>query len=666
MTPCRPLPDLPETFRRRVAIDRILPDVDGGRYAAKRVVDRPVTIAADIVCDGHDELECRLHVRPAGSDYWTSLPLSCEGNDRWQGSFTPGRIGPWEYTISGRVDHFASWRRDLALRAEAGEDLAGELAEGRLLIEAAAARAAPGDAAALTAFAADLTAETWQQTVTDDRLLALLSRHADRSQETWLERPLPLWVDRARAAFSSWYEVFPRSWGPAGRHGTLTDLADRLGHIAGMGFDVLYLTPIHPIGQSFRKGKNNALTAGPDDVGSPWGIGSAAGGHTAIHPDLGTLADFEQLRQQAARQGMELALDLALQCSPDHPWVSEHPEWFRHRADGSIRYAENPPKKYQDIYPLDFETDAWQSLWQAVLDIVQFWIDRGVRIFRVDNPHTKPFAFWEWLIGQVHASHPDVLFLAEAFTRPKTMYRLAKLGFTQSYTYFTWRTEKQELGDYLTEVSAPPVSDFFRPNFFTNTPDILHATLQEGGRPMFMVRLALAALSVGNWGVYGPAMELLEATPREPGSEEYRNSEKYEIRQWDLASPASLAPFIARLNELRRTEPALAQVRPPLVQPTDNDQLLAWCRSDAETDSRLLVVVNLKPQQRCRGSVSLDLAAVGLAAAEQLEVIPLMDGGPVRVSGNTIEVSCTPTRPVALLRLEKAATQLILPETADG
>ena len=666
MTPRDQQPDLPEQFRQRVAIDRIIPDVDGGRFAAKRVVNQPVLIAADIVCDGHDELECRLHVRRAGHEVWTSLPMSCEGNDRWQASFTPGLVGPWEYTVSGRVDHFASWRRDLGLRAEAGEDLTGELAEGRLLIEAVAARAAGTDAAELAAFAVALTPKGWPQTVHNGRLLALMSRHADRSLETWLTTPRPLWVDRERAAFGSWYEAFPRSWGPEGQHGTLADLADRLEYVAGMGFDVLYLTPIHPIGQSFRKGRNNALTATADDVGSPWGIGSEVGGHTAIHPDLGTFADFEYLRQQAARHGMELALDLALQCSPDHPWVTEHSEWFRHRADGSIRYAENPPKKYQDIYPLDFETAQWRSLWQAVLDILRFWIGRGVRIFRVDNPHTKPFAFWEWLIGEIHATHPDVLFLSEAFTRPKTMHRLAKLGFTQSYTYFTWRTEKQELGDYLTEVSTPPVSDFFRPNFFTNTPDILHATLQQGGRPMFMVRLTLAALSVGNWGIYGPAMELLEATPREPGSEEYLDSEKYEVRQWDLGRSDSLAPFITTLNTIRRTEPALARVRPPLVQPTDNDQLLAWCRYDAESGNRVLVVVNLQPQQRSTGSVSLRWESLGLDGDMPLQAIPLLDSSTARVTSSGIDIRCTPSRPVAVLRLLKAPTQMTLPEATDG
>ena len=659
-------PDVPQQFRQRVAIDRIIPDVDGGRFAAKRVVNQPVLIAADIVCDGHDELECRLHVRRAGHEGWTSLPMFCEGNDRWQASFTPGLVGPWEYTVSGRVDHFASWRRDLGLRAEAGEDLTGELAEGRLLIEAAADRAPEADAAELAAFAKALTPTSWPQTVHNGRLLALMSRHADRSLETWLTTPRPLWVDRERAAFGSWYEAFPRSWGPEGQHGTLADLADRLEYVAGMGFDVLYLTPIHPIGQSFRKGRNNALTATADDVGSPWGIGSEVGGHTAIHPDLGTFADFEYLRQQAARHGMELALDLALQCSPDHPWVTEHSEWFRHRADGSIRYAENPPKKYQDIYPLDFETAQWRSLWQAVLDILRFWIGRGVRIFRVDNPHTKPFAFWEWLIGEVHATHPDVLFLSEAFTRPKTMHRLAKLGFTQSYTYFTWRTEKQELGDYLTEVSTPPVSDFFRPNFFTNTPDILHATLQQGGRPMFMVRLTLAALSVGNWGIYGPAMELLEATPREPGSEEYLDSEKYEIRYWNLDRPDSLAPFITTLNRIRQSEPALARVQPPLVQPTDNDQLLAWCRYDAESGNRVLVVVNLQPQQRSTGSVSLRWESLGLDGDMPLQAIPLLDGSTARVTSSGIDIRCTPSRPVAVLRLLKAPTQMTLPEATDG
>jgi len=432
----------------------------------------------------------------------------------------------------------------------------------------------------------------------------------------------------------------------------LADLAERLDHVARMGFDVLYLTPIHPIGRAHRKGPNNTVTAAPDDVGSPWAIGAAEGGHTAIHPALGDHTDFARLRHRAAGLGLELALDLAIQCAPDHPWVSAHPEWFRHRPDGTIRYAENPPKKYQDIVPFDFACPAWEALWQALLEVVLFWVEEGVKIFRVDNPHTKPFAFWQWLIAAVRRDHPDVLFLAEAFTRPKTMFRLAKLGFTQSYTYFTWRTGKEETADYLTEVTTPPLADFFRPAFWPNTPDILHATLQEGGRPMFEVRLALAALSVGTWGIYGPAMELLEATPQRPGSEEYLDSEKYQLRHRDLDAPGSLAPFIARLNQIRRDEPALVLNRPPLVQRIDDDHLLAWVRHDPASGTMILVIVNLEPNDSRAGLLHLDRASLGLDRAAAIQVHDLLEPADERWPVGFIpRIVCTPTQPLHVLRL---------------
>jgi starch synthase (maltosyl-transferring) len=464
-----------------------------------------------------------------------------------------------------------------------------------------------------------------------------------------------VWVDRGRAGTSAWYEVFARSWGVVpGEHGTLADLAERLDYIRDLGFDVLYLTPIHPIGASHRKGRNNSLEATATDVGSPWAIGSAEGGHTAIHPRLGTFADFERLRSRAESLGMELALDLAIQCAPDHPWIREHPEWFRHRADGTIQYAENPPKKYQDIVPFDFQCEQWRLLWEAIAGVVRFWVEKGVRIFRVDNPHTKPFAFWEWLIADIHRTHPGVLFLSEAFTRPKTMYRLAKLGFTQSYTYFTWRTEKRETAEYLVEVTTPPISDFFRPNFWPNTPDILHETLQTGGRPMFMVRLALAALSVGNWGIYGPAMELLEATPREPGSEEYLDSEKYEIKRWNLDAPESLAPFIRQLNTIRREEVALARNRRPIPQPIDAPHLLAWTRFDAASGSRVLVVVNLEAAKACSGLLELEPDTVGLDGVEQLIAHDLLTGATHAWDLTGITIECTPDEPVRVFRLVPA------------
>jgi starch synthase (maltosyl-transferring) len=586
------------------------------------------------------------------------MPLVCTGNDRWRASFIADRIGGWNFFITARVDAFATWRRDLGRRMEAPDaaaELPLELATGARIVEAAAHAAPPAIAEEISQFAVRLRGPVWREALADPRLATLVSRYADRRDETRLEPVRTIWVDRARARFSSWYELFPRSWGgEPGVHGTLADVADRLDYVARMGFDVLYLPPIHPIGTSFRKGQNNALAAGPDDVGSPWAIGGVDGGHTAIHPQLGTFADFERLRSRAESLGMELALDLAVQCSPDHPWVREHPEWFRRRADGSIRYAENPPKKYQDIVPFDFQCEQWRQLWHALAGVVRFWVDRGVRIFRVDNPHTKPFAFWEWLITDIHVAHPDVLFLSEAFTRPKTMYRLAKLGFTQSYTYFTWRTGKQETGDYLAEVTTPPIADFFRPAFWPNTPDILHASLQHGGRPMFLVRLALAALSVGNWGIYGPAMELLEAVARDAGSEEYLDSEKYEIRRWDLDHPHSLAPFIRRLNEIRRGEPALSRARPAVVQPIDDEQLLAWTRHDPQTGSRVLVVVNLEPAVPRSGRLVLDARGLDLAGATAVGAVDLLadDGTAERFDIDTITIECTPDRPVRAFRLE--------------
>ena len=644
--------ELPNQLRRRVAIDRVRPEVDGGRFAAKRVRGDEVVVEADIVCDGHDELDCRLLVRHGETGQWTVVPMECQGNDLWRASFIADRIGPWQFVVAARVDAYATWARDLGRREEAGDDLRVELVVGSELVAAAAHAAPAAVAVEIEKLAAQLKSPTWKEIVHAPRLVELMALYADRRDETRLDPPRQVWVDRARARFSSWYEVFPRSWGRVpGEHGTLSELAERLEYVRWMGFDVLYLAPIHPIGRAFRKGRNNALDAGPDDVGSPWGIGGPDGGHTAIHPQLGSFDDFERLRARAESLGMELALDLAVQCSPDHPWVREHPEWFRHRPDGTIQYAENPPKKYQDIVPFDFQCDQWRQLWEALGGAVRFWVERGVRIFRVDNPHTKPFAFWEWLIADIHRTHPEVLFLSEAFTRPKTMYRLATLGFTQSYTYFTWRTEKREMAAYLEEVTTPPIADFFRPNFWPNTPDILHETLQHGGRPMFMARLALAALAVGNWGIYGPAMELLEAAPLKPGGEEYLDSEKYEIKRWDLDAPHSLAPFIRQLNEIRRTEPSLSRVRPPLVQETDDPQVLAWCRHDRLGGNRVLVVVDMVPGTTRRTRITLDRAALDLESADAILAHDLLAGGEHAWAIDGIAVECTADAPVRVFRI---------------
>lgn len=643
--------DLPQDLQHRVAIDRVWPEVDGGRFAIKRVLGDTVVVDADIVCDSHDELECVLHVRQGASGQWRALSMECLGNDRWRASFEVDALGSWHYLVTARVDTFATWRRDLRRRAEAGEDLTVELATGSNLVTDAVHRASPALAVEMETLAKQLRSDHTLAIVESPRLAELMTSHADRRSETKLA-PRPIWVDRPLARTSSWYELFPRSWSrQPGQHGTFRDLAERLEYVQRLGFDIVYLPPIHPIGVSFRKGPNNALTAATGDVGSPWAVGSNDGGHTAIHPQLGTFADFEALRQRAESLGLELALDFALQCSPDHPWVREHPEWFRWRSDGTIRYAENPPKKYQDIVSLDFGCEAWRSLWQAIEEVVRFWVERGVKIFRVDNPHTKPFAFWEWLIASIHRTHPEVLFLSEAFTRPKSMYRLAKLGFTQSYTYFTWRTEKQELADYLEEVTQPPVADFFRPNFWPNTPDILHATLQEGGRPMFITRLVLAAMSVGNWGIYGPAFELLEATPREPGSEEYLDSEKYEIKTWNLDDPLSLAPLIATINTLRHQEPALATAVPPMIEAIDHEQLLAWSRYDEASGNRLVVIVNLQPHAAASGTLALDLTRLGLPGDAEVTAEDLLGGNVTLWPQGSVELALGPERPAMIYRL---------------
>ncbi|MBV8199967.1 MAG: alpha-1,4-glucan--maltose-1-phosphate maltosyltransferase, partial [Acidobacteria bacterium] len=543
--------------RQRVVIDRVRPEIDGGRFAIKRIVGERVTVEADVFTDGHDALGCLLLYRDERAAAWTETPMEALGNDRYRAELTVTSVGRWRYTVTAWVHPFKTWRRDLRKRVEAGQDVALDLLAGAALIQQAAERARTAgrkaDARVLAGLARGLEQgrndrdardvrelEARLRLALDDELAQLMDRHTDRAHAS-THRELAVVVDRARARFSSWYEMFPRSCAPEpGRHGTFRDLAARLPYVAGMGFDVLYLPPIHPIGFTHRKGKNNRPAAEPGDVGSPWAIGGPAGGHKAILPELGTAADFRQLIAGARDHGLEIALDVAFQCSPDHPYVREHPEWFRKRPDGTIQYAENPPKKYEDIYPFDFECEAWRELWQELKSIFDHWIGEGIRIFRVDNPHTKPFVFWEWLIGEIKRSHPDVLFLAEAFTRPKLMYRLAKLGFTQSYNYFPWRPNGCELRQYFTELTTTEIAEYFRPSLWPNTPDILTEQLQFGGRPAFVQRLILAATLGASYGIYGPPWELLESRPRERGSEEYLDSEKYQLRHWDLDAPHSL------------------------------------------------------------------------------------------------------------------------------
>ncbi len=644
--------------QRRVVIEHVTPEIDAGRFPVKRVVGETVQVEADVFADGHDAVVAMLLWRATANSAWSEVAMEPLGNDRWRASFPVTRMGACQYTVEGWVDRFVTWRRDLLKRIEAGQDVALELRIGADLVQAAAKRAQGDDRTRLEEAARQLrqpAAPAAQGLAINPSLAALVQRHPDRSLAVRYERVLEVWVDRERARFSSWYEFFPRSAaGEPGRHGTFADAAKRLDYVAAMGFDVVYLPPIHPIGHSFRKGRNNTLTPTPDDPGSAWAIGEGDGGHTAIHPALGTIDDFGRLVLRAGELGMEIALDLAFQCTPDHPWVQSHPAWFRHRPDGTIQYAENPPKKYQDIYPIDFESEDWEALWNELRDVVLFWAGHGVRIFRVDNPHTKPFPFWEWLIAQVRTAYPDVLFLAEAFTRPRIMYRLAKLGFTQSYTYFAWRNTGEELTEYLTELTTTEVREYFRPNLWPNTPDILTEYLQFGGRPAFMIRLVLAATLGASYGIYGPAFELGERTPREPGSEEYLNSEKYEIKQWDLDDPWSLRDLIARVNRIRHDSPALQRDWGLAFHATDNPMLLCYSKSTDDLSDVVLMVVNLDPHHVQAGFVTLDLALLGADDTDPYQVHDELGQGRYLWQGPHNYVELDPeTRPAHIFRLRR-------------
>ena len=612
--------------RRRVVIEDVRPEIDAGRFAIKRVTGETVAVEADVFADGHDSISCRLLYRRAADSDWRSVRMTAVGNDCWRAEFRVTEVGEYIYTVEGWVDRFKTWRGDLAKRIKAGQNIEVDLMIGADLVEAAAQRASASDRATLLEAANNVRSNS--DIALSDDLFETIQRWPDLAFASRYERELRVVVDRPRARFSTWYELFPRSCSPVpGRHGTFADCEKWLPHIARAGFDVVYLPPIHPVGHTFRKGKNNAPAAAEGDVGSPWAVGSEEGGHTAIHPELGTLADFESLVTAAQDRNMEVALDIAFQCTPDHPWVREHPQWFRKRPDGTIQYAENPPKKYQDIYPIDFETPDWCNLWQALKGVFTYWAERRVRLFRVDNPHTKAFPFWEWVIAEVKKEFPDALFLAEAFTRPHVMYRLAKLGFSQSYTYFTWRNTKAEITDYFEELTQTEVREFFRPNLWPNTPDILPETLQIGGRPAFMVRLILAATLGANYGIYGPAFELIEHAPKEPGSEEYLNSEKYELKSWNVDSPESLASFIGRVNRIRHDNEALHQDRTLRFHQTDNPNLICYSKTSADGANIIVAVVNLDWAHTQSGWITLDSERLGIDPTHAFEAHDLLGGG---------------------------------------
>ena len=614
--------------RHRVRIERVAPSVDGGRYPIKRIPGEPLDIEADVIADGHEPLRVLLEVCDAGEDSWESHPMMAQGNDLWTATRIMRREGMVLFRIRAWIDEVAHWQEGLEKKVRAGqrEDYGIWLLEGAGIIRRHLDRAGKGGAELADL---DQWVSRWEKEGDLDQRVTLALDKERGNQAAAFPDPLlvtqsetfRVHVERERALRGAWYEFFPRSSGTIpGLHGTLRDAARRLPAIAAMGFDVVYLPPIHPVGHAFRKGPNNTPAATGDVPGSPWAIGSEEGGHTAIDSRLGTMADFRELLKTAERFNLEVALDLAFQCSPDHPYVREHPEWFRSRPDGTIHYAENPPKKYQDIYPFDFLSEDWESLWQELKRVVLFWVEKGIRIFRVDNPHTKPFPFWEWLLAEVRAVDPGVLFLSEAFTRPKVMYHLGHIGFSQSYTYFTWRNTRQEIEEYLTELVSPPVRDFFRPNLWPNTPDILHDYLQTGGRPAFLVRLALAATLSASYGIYGPAFEWCENLPLREGSEEYLDSEKYEIRHWRPDPEHSLAPVITRLNGIRREHPALGWNHTLRFHPVDNDRIIAYSKTGEGPHDWILVVVNLDPHGVQEGWLTFDPPG-----AEGFEVEDLMD-----------------------------------------
>ena len=651
---------LPGEGRSRVIIEGVTPEIDGGRFPIKRIAGDETTVEANCLTDGHDALSCALLYRKEGAASgpgaaasgpgaagWSDVPMESLGNDRWRGSFRVTELGRYYYTVQAWVDHFKSWARDLGKRVQAGQDVAVELLIGAELVEAASRRAPAPHSGWLASFAEGIRAggpDAAQQALSPE-LARLMSLHAERSFAATYERELEIIVDRERARFAAWYELFPRSTAiEPGRHGTFGDVERRLPYIASMGFDVLYLPPIHPIGRSFRKGRNNSTTADPNDPGSPWAIGAQEGGHKAIHPELGTLEDFRHLIAAAAQYGIELALDIAFQCAPDHPYVTEHPEWFRRRPDGTIQYAENPPKKYQDIYPFDFETENWPDLWEELKSVVQYWVDQGVRIFRVDNPHTKPFPMWEWLIAEIKRDCPEAIFLAEAFTRPAALYGLAKRGFTQSYNYFPWRNTKWELTQYLTEITQTQVKEYFGPNLWPNTPDILTEYLQYGGRPAHMTRFVLAATLGPAYGIYGPVFELCENRPVAPGREEYLDSEKYEIKRWELDTPGSLRGLIGKVNQIRRENPAFHANQNLRFHDVDNDQIIAYSKSNEDRSNEVLVVVNLDPHYRQSGFITLPLEDLGLDPRQPYQAHDLLTDARYLWHGSSNYVELDPHR----------------------
>jgi starch synthase (maltosyl-transferring) len=644
-----------------IVIEAVEPQVDCGKYAVKRVVGESLFVRADIFKEGHDVLCAVLRWRqvappsPDGGE-GSEAPMQPLGNDRFGADFRLSRVGRYEYTIEAWADAFRTWVSELERKLAVGQSVESELIEGAALLRAAASRAGPRSADGVRLLAAaealrSKSASSAIQAALEPGLAALVAQYPDRSAATRYERELTVYADRTRAQFGAWYELFPRSAAQAGRHGTFADAQALLPYVESLGFDVVYLAPIHPIGRTGRKGPNNRTSANPADPGSPWAIGSSEGGHKSIHPTLGTFDDFLRFQDAARGHGLELALDLAFQCSPDHPYIQQHPEWFSWRPDGTLKTAENPPKRYDDIVNFDFLGPARESLWKELHSVVLFWIEAGVRIFRVDNPHTKPLAFWSWLIRRVQDAYPDVIFLAEAFTRPKVMKALAKAGFTQSYTYFTWRVFKQEIRDYLEELTHSPVAEYMRGNLWPNTPDILSEFLQQGGPPAFKIRLVLAATLLPSYGIYS-GYEWCEARAV-PGTEEYQDSEKYQLRRWEPERSPNIRAYIARINQIRRANPALQLYRNLQFHEADNDQVLFYGKKNADGSGQLLIAVSLDPFAEQHAQLRVPIAELGLGADETYQVHELLRDHRILWKGPQAQLTLTPEHPAAIWSIHR-------------
>ncbi|WP_300329010.1 alpha-1,4-glucan--maltose-1-phosphate maltosyltransferase [Accumulibacter sp.] len=637
----------------RVIIEAVEPQIDGGHFPVKRVVGEKLAVSADIYKEGHDKLAALLKVRPVGTATWQESPLQPGDNDRWHGEFTVTSIGRWEYTIEAYAERYLSWVDEIGKKNVPGAQLTSELLEGLAILKKSAALAQGEDRSRMQSIIAAIEsalAAGEQQGAVDlgigSVMHEMMAKYPDRSEGYQLVPALSVMVNRPITRFAAWYEFFPRSQGTVPyRHGTLQDSIRRLPAIKAMGFDVIYLPPIHPIGYAYRKGKNNSLVAEPGDVGSPWAIGNEHGGHMGLEPKLGTWADWDEFAATCRELGIEIALDYVMNCSPDHPYVAEHPDWFFHRPDGSIKYAENPPKKYQDVYPLNFGTADRTGLWQEMLKIFLFWVSKGVTTFRVDNPHTKPVPFWEWVIAEVHREHPEVIFLAEAFTKPKMMRLLAKVGFAQSYTYFTWRNSKHELTEYVSELTCGPMKEYFTGNFFANTPDILPPILQHGGRPAFIMRAVLAATLSTVYGIYS-GYELCENAAL-PGKEEYLDSEKYEIKVRDWLAPGNIVDIITRINQIRHESAALQIYNDVLFIATTNPQILAYAKMTDDRSDVILCVVNLDPHHKQAALLDIPLDAFGIAAEEQYQAHDLLSDERYRWQGPTAYVELGPPSKMA-------------------